>query len=298
VASFLASPEMSTILCFSGGTIAGIREKSEITVAMRTLLLLPTMALAAIAHPQPVVAVGNIAIVHEEHGWRVQDKKPGPIHWSLMKDDLIVRIDGKNAAETGPMQMASYLNEGYRRGVRAYIKRGDFGQEITLRDIPAQDYSPAGARLFAHVAKGFFAPHMKFETLSNGVISFEQYNGKWVLVDFGASWCAPGNERLPEILSLADREKDRMAVVAVEMDYKPRAIQELIQRFQINVPVAAMSYMSDLPIQFGISAVDYFAELPAFVLIQPDGEVALIMVGRGEPGDLTKVVESNLKQQE
>jgi thiol-disulfide isomerase/thioredoxin len=268
---------------------------------MKYLLLVPILALAAqvaAAHPQPAVVVGNLAIVHEEHGWRVQEKKPGSIHWNLMKDDLIIRIDGKNAADTGPMQMASYLNEGYRRGITAYIKRADFGQEITLRQIPTQDYSPVGSKPFAHVAKGFSAPDLEFETVNNGPITVEQYKGKWVLIDFGASWCAPSVERLPEILSLAEKEKDRMAVVAVEMDYRPKAVRELIERFQIKIPVAAMNYMSPLPIQLGVSAVDYFAELPAFVLIQPDGEVALIIVGVGDPGAVTKTVESDLNRTE
>ena len=268
---------------------------------MKFLLLLPMMALAtqyALAHPQPAVVVANIAIIHEEHGWRVQEKKPGSIHWNLMKGDLIIRIDGKNAAETGPMQMASYFNEGYRRGITAYIKRADFGQETTLREIRGQDYSPVGAKPFAHAAKGFSAPDAEIETVNNGPITFEQYKGKWVLIDFGASWCPPSVERLPEILSLAEKEKDRMAVLAVEMDYKPKAVQELIEHFQIKIPVAAMNYMSPLPIQLGVSAIDYFAELPALVLIQPDGEVALIMVGGGETGDMTKVVENNFNRKE
>ena len=227
-------------------------------------------------------------------GGALQDEKPAPIHWNLMKGDLIIRIEGKNAADTGPMQMASYFNEGYRRGITAYIKRTDFGQEILLRQIPTQDYSPAGAKLFAHVAKGFSAPDVEFETVNNGSITFEQYKGKWILIDFGASWCPPWVDRLPEILSLAEKEKDRMAVVAVEMDYKPKAVQELIEHFHIKIPVAAMKFMSPLPIQLGVSTTDYLAELPALVLIQPDGEVALIMVGGGEPGDVMKVVDCNL----
>ena len=268
---------------------------------MKYFLLLPLMTLAtqyAPAHPQPAVVVGNLAIVHEEHGWRVQEERPGSIRWNLLKGDLIIRIDGKNAAETGPMQMASYLNEGYRRGITAYIKRMDFGQEVALRQIPAQDYSPAGTKPFAHVAKGFSAPDVEFETVNTEPITLEQFKGKWILIDFGASWCAPSVERLPEILSLAEKEKDRMAVVAVEMDYKPKAVQELIEQFQIRIPVAAMSHMSPLPIQFGVSAVDYFSELPAFVLIQPDGEIALIIVGAGQPGDVAKTVESTLNRKE
>jgi hypothetical protein len=89
-----------------------------------------------------------------------------------------------------------------------------------------------------------------------------------------------------------------MAVLAVEMDYKQKAIQDLIEHFQIKIPVAAMGQMSPLPIQLGVSTADYFAELPAFVLIEPDGDVALIIVGMGEPGDLAKAVESNLNREE
>jgi thiol-disulfide isomerase/thioredoxin len=268
---------------------------------MKCLLLLPMMALAtqyAAAHPQPFVMVSNIGIVHEEHGWRVLDKRPGSIHWNLMKDDLIIRIDGKNAADTGPMQMASYFSEGFRRAITAYIKRADFGQEIKLREIPTQDYSPIGAKPFAHVAKGFGAPDAEFESVNSGPITLDQYKGKWVLLEFGGSWCAPCVARLPEILSLAEKEKDRMAVVAIELNDKPKAIQELIENFQIKIPVAAMNYMSPLPIQLGVSAVDYHAELPALVLIQPDGEVARIIIGGGEPGGLTKAVESDLNSVE
>ncbi len=221
-------------------------------------------------------------------------EKPGSIHWNLMKGDLIIRINGKNAADTGPMQMASYFNEGYRRAISAYIMRMDFGQQILLRQISEQDYSPVGAKPFAHVAKGFSAPDVEFETVNNGFITFEQYKGKWVLIDFGGSWCPPCVERLPEILSLAEKEKDRMAVLAIELNDKPKAVQELIERFHIKIPIAAMSFMSPLPVQLGVSTTDYAAELPASVLIRPDGEVALIMVGGGEPGDLMKVVECKM----
>jgi thiol-disulfide isomerase/thioredoxin len=267
---------------------------------MKYLFVLPVMAIGAqvaAAHPQPSLVVANVSVVHEDHGWRVQQSTPGQIHWNLMKGDLIIRIEGKNAAETGPMQMASYFNEGYRRAINAYIERAGFGQQITLRDIPGQDLVPVGAKPFAHAARGFSAPDLEFETINNGPVTFDQFKGKWVLVLFGASWCPPSVDRLPEVLELAEKEKDRMAAVAVEMDYKPKVVQELIDRFQIKIPVASMSHMAPLPIQLGVSATDYFAELPAFVLIQPDGEVALILVGAG-PGDVAKAVESNLNREE
>lgn len=266
---------------------------------MKNLLLLAVMAVAtqyALAHPQPVVAVANVEIAHEDHGWRVQSVEPGHIHWNLMKDDLIIRIEGKNAAETGPMQMVSYFNEGNRRAITAFIKRMGFGQEITLRAIPGQDLEPVGAKPFAHVAKGFSVPDLEFETVNSGPISFDQYKGKWVLIEFGASWCAPSAERLPEVLSMAEKEKDRMAVLAVELDFRPQAIQNLIARFQIKIPVAAMSHMAPVPVQLGVSTTDFFTELPAFVLIQPDGEVALIMVGMGKAGEMTREVERKLDE--
>ncbi len=266
---------------------------------MKRLLLLSCLALGtqfAFAHPQPSVVIANVALVHEDRGWRVQEARPGQIQWNLIKDDLIIRIEGKNAAETGPMQMASYFNEGYRRAITAYIKRGDFGQEITLRAISGANLEPTGTKPFAHVAKGFSLPDLDIETVNNGEVTADRYKNKWILIEFGASWCRPSLDRLPEVLSLSEKEKDRMAVLAIEMDYKARAIQDLIESRHITIPVASMSHMASLPIQLGVSEADFFSELPAFVLVQPDGEVALIVIGAGKTGDMAKTVTMKLDE--
>ena len=109
-----------------------------ILAIMKRLFLCVSIVLCAhLAYSQsePIVAVDNIAVIHEHKGWRVIDASTRPIHFNLIKGDLIVRIDGKNAAETGPMRIASLFNEGHRREIDLFIERGDFRMEIGLREI-------------------------------------------------------------------------------------------------------------------------------------------------------------------
>jgi thiol-disulfide isomerase/thioredoxin len=266
---------------------------------LNAIILCACFSLAAqtsVVPSQPVVVANNIMLAHEAHGWRVVNEEPGSIHWNLQKDDLIVRIDGRNASETGPMQMASYFIENNRRRVPAFIERSKMGMEIGLRDFKAWEYDPIGGKPFAHATTGFSAPNAEFETIDHEHVTLEQFKGKWLLLEVGASWCGPCVARLPEMVTLAEKEKEQLTVVGVEINDRPQAIQRMIEQNKIKFRVASMSFMSSLPIQLGVSTVHYMAELPAFVLIEPDGEVALIVIGAGEPDAAMKMVESYLNR--
>jgi thiol-disulfide isomerase/thioredoxin len=45
------------------------------------------------------------------------------------------------------------------------------------------------------------------------------YNGKWVVVNFWATWCPPCLEEIPELIALQESHKD-LAIIGVAMDYK------------------------------------------------------------------------------
>ena len=50
-------------------------------------------------------------------------------------------------------------------------------------------------------------------------------------------------------------------------------------------------FTAQLPIAFGIATNRWTGEIPGFVLIRPDGEVALIEVGVNDPDHLEKTLE-------
>jgi thiol-disulfide isomerase/thioredoxin len=260
-------------------------------ILMNKLALSLCIALSAhlaCAQSQPTVAVDNIAVTHEHNGWRVTEASSTPVHFNLVKGDLIVRIDGKNAADTGPMIMASLLNEGYRRKINLFIDRNGLRMETGLREIPTQDYEPVGANPLKHVASGFIAPDAEFNDIDNQPVTLDQFKGKWLLIDFMGTWCPPCRESLPKVLGVARDEQLSLLMVAI--NDKVEALRRMKQSNHIASPIVMMPWMGQLPIDLGITTSRYTGQIPAYVLIRPDGQIALIAIGAIDADHIGKTI--------
>ena len=69
-------------------------------------------------------------------------------------------------------------------------------------------------------------------------------------------------------------------------------LAEMRKKYEINWPIAMMQPMSQLPIDFGITTSRWTGQIPALVLIRPDGDVALIDVGCIDTCHIEKTIES------
>ena len=129
-------------------------------------------------------------------------------------------------------------------------------------------------------AKGFnFTDHMgKKLTLSD-------YKGKWVLVNFWATWCPPCLKEIPDLVSLYESRND-VVVIGIAMDY---ADTESIIKF-----TDAMSI--PYPIVFGTreiaSQLDELSMLPSTYLFDPTGKPAARKVGILTREDIEKFIQS------
>src|SRR3990167_2769033 len=47
-----------------------------------------------------------------------------------------------------------------------------------------------------------------------------QYKGKWVLVNYWATWCPPCLEEVPDLIALHGDKKNNLVVIGVAMDYR------------------------------------------------------------------------------
>jgi len=263
-----------------------------ILIIMKRLFLCVFIALCAhfaYSQSEPTVAVDNLTVTHEHKGWRVISASTTPIHFNLIKGDLIVRIDGKNAADTGPMLMASLFNRDHRQGIDLFIERGGLPLKIGLREIQGQDYEPVGANPFRHVASGFSAPDAEFNDIDGQPLTLEQFKGKWLLINFMGTWCSPCMEALPKVLSSADHDQPSLLIVALKD--KAEAVRRMRQTYKIKSPVALMGAMAPLPIGFGISTNLWTGQIPALVLIRPDGEVALISIRGIDPNHIGPAID-------
>ncbi|KQQ87452.1 TlpA disulfide reductase family protein [Massilia sp. Leaf139] len=107
--------------------------------------------------------------------------------------------------------------------------------------------------------------------------AFSQWQGKPLLVNFWATWCAPCVQEMPELSAIADKEAGkRFNVIGVGID-SPTAMREFAAKHNIKYPllVGGMGG-TDIAREFGNAN----GGLPFTVLIGADGQVRKTYLGK------------------
>lgn len=104
-----------------------------------------------------------------------------------------------------------------------------------------------------------------------------QWQGKFLLVNFWATWCAPCVQEMPELSELQKNlHESNVQIIGLGID-SPSNIIEFAQKYQISYPLfAAGMEGTELSRQLGNQA----AGLPFTVLISPDGILLKSYLGR------------------
>ena len=130
------------------------------------------------------------------------------------------------------------------------------------------------------------APELSLPDVNGRTVSLASYKGKYVLVDFWASWCGPCRAENPNVVKVHDEFKGKnFAILGVSLDKEKDAWQKAIREDKL-----AWTQLSDLKF-WGSKAVEIFKfeGIPFNVLIDPQGKVVAESL-RGEE------LESKLKE--
>lgn len=99
------------------------------------------------------------------------------------------------------------------------------------------------------------------------------YKGKWVLVNYWATWCPPCLEEIPDLIALNENKKNNLVVIGVAMDY--RNAKQVID--------FAEGMLVDYPIVLGneqvVRQIGPVQGLPTTYLFNPDGKMVAQQVG-------------------
>lgn len=114
-----------------------------------------------------------------------------------------------------------------------------------------------------------------------------EYEGKWLIVNFWAKWCAPCRQEVPELNQLLENAtSNELAIIGVS--YDPLSNDEIItimKTWGIKYPVMASEPNPILPFALPKS-------LPSNYIINPDGELVYKLSGTQTVESISKLLKT------
>ncbi|MDQ6813994.1 MAG: AhpC/TSA family protein [Bacteroidota bacterium] len=133
------------------------------------------------------------------------------------------------------------------------------------------------------------APDLTMNDVNGKPVSISSFKGKYLLIDFWASWCGPCRQENPNVVAAYNQFKNKnFTILGVSLDQDKAAWQKAIAKDNLN-----WTHMSDLKQWESASVQAYgFDGIPFNVLVDPTGKIIASSL-RGE--ELVKKLSEVLK---
>ena len=127
--------------------------------------------------------------------------------------------------------------------------------------------------------------------MSGKMHSLADYKGKWVIVNYWATWCPPCQEEIPDLVSFHDSHKDTDAVVlGINLeDVGQEQLESFVESFMISYPILRSEPLATTPL-------GPVPGLPTTYIIAPDGSPVARQVGPVTSKQLEDYIAGKKKQ--
>ncbi|MGE6334366.1 TlpA family protein disulfide reductase [Stenotrophomonas sp. NPDC077659] len=116
-------------------------------------------------------------------------------------------------------------------------------------------------------------PTLKMKAIDGSEYDLAAHRGKWVVVNFWATWCAPCRKEMPELSALHAMRSNIEVVGLAYEDIETPAMQAFLAKHPVTYPIVVVDPF-DPPADFAIPR-----GLPLTHLIDPKGKVAHTFLG-------------------
>lgn len=127
---------------------------------------------------------------------------------------------------------------------------------------------------------GRAAPDFVLASINGGDERLSSYRGKWVLLNFWASWCGPCRQETPDLQRLQERRPDTLVILGVNQQETRDTAADFVDEYDLTYPIAL-----DLSGQVS-STYRVGRGLPVSMLVDPTGVIRELHIGRIDEEDL------------
>lgn len=135
------------------------------------------------------------------------------------------------------------------------------------------------------IAVGSKAPDFTLVDLNGEKHKLSDYKGQGVFLNFWGTWCKPCEKEMPamdrQYKVFKDQGVQTLAVNIAQTDFE---VQSFVDRYELTFPVVIDKTKS-------VQTTYNVGNLPATVLVDPDGKVAKIITGEMTEGNIASYME-------
>jgi len=126
----------------------------------------------------------------------------------------------------------------------------------------------------ALASENFIPPNISLQRLEGGKVDLKSYRGKWVLLNFWATWCPPCVEEMPSLENFYKKnKKNNMTVLAISLDKgDAKTVKAFVKKHGLTFEVFHDP-------QSIASRPFHVSGLPSTFVLNPKGEVVAQAVG-------------------